>query len=170
MACCQRISDTVIGFVGARPLIFVLLGVLAVAAARAAFFSLKPMYRLADQVPDKEQALSATGKLDQKLTGANPVHVMIEWKGTPAADGSPPIKLYDERTLAVIAQAHKILEKPAGLGNVWSLDSLRRWLAATGDPSIETVQKYVKILPAHLVHRFITDDETAVLVTSAPAR
>lgn len=162
----QRLSDTVIGFVGARPLAFVVLGVLAVLVTGHAFVNLKPAYRLADQVPDKEQALAATGSLDKKLTGANPVHVMIEWKGTPQPGGGAPIQLYDERTLSVIAEAHDILEKTAGLGNVWSLESLRRWLANAGDASITNVQRYVKILPAHLVHRFITADQTAVLVTA----
>jgi hypothetical protein len=161
----QRVSETVIGFVGARPLVFVVAAIVSVIVAGHAFFSLKPMYRLADQVPDKEQALAATGSLDKKLTGANPVHVMIEWKGTAAPDGTPPIKLYEERTLAVIAEAHQILEKEAGLGNVWSMESLRRWLAAAGDSTIPNIQRYVRILPEHLRHRFITDDETAVLVT-----
>ncbi|MCC7252481.1 MMPL family transporter [Hyphomicrobium sp.] len=164
----QRLSDRVIGFVGARPLAFVLLGLAVVAGTGHAFFSLKPMYRLADQVPDKEQALAATGSLDEKLTGANPVHVMIEWKGGDAlnADGSPPIKLYEERTLSVIAEAHEILEAQAGLGNVWSMESLRRWLKEAGDPSIANIQRYVRILPEHLRHRFLTEDETAVLVTA----
>jgi predicted RND superfamily exporter protein len=165
----QRLSDAVIGFVGARPLPFVLLGLAAVIFAGHAFVSLKPTYRLADQVPDKEQALAATGSLDRKLTGANPVHVMIEWKGAAAAKGGnvpPPITLYDVGTLAVIAEAHDVLERQAGLGNVWSLESLRRWLAATGDASIENIQRYVKILPEHLVRRFIAADERAVLVTA----
>jgi predicted RND superfamily exporter protein len=162
----QRLSDAVIGFVGARPLVFSLLGLAAVLGTGHAFFSLKPMYRLADQVPDKEQALAATGKLDQKLTGANPVHVMIEWKGAKEAGGAAPIGLYDEGTLAVIREAHDILETQAGLGNVWSLESLRRWLAETGDTSIETVKKYVGILPTHLVRRFIAEDQAAVLVTA----
>ena len=163
----QRFTDTVVSFVAARPLVFVALGLAVVVGTGHAFFSLKPMYRLADQVPDKEQALAATGSLDKKLTGANPVHVMIEWNGrAPQADGRPPIKLYDEQTLSVIAEAHEILEKTAGLGNVWSLDSLRRWLAAAGDASIPNIERYVKILPHHLVHRFITADQTAVLVTA----
>ncbi len=165
----QRISDTVIGFVGARPLPFVAFGLLAVIVTGHAFVSLQPAYRLADHVPDKEQALAATGSLDKKLTGANPVHVMIEWKGPGANETSSnaqPITLYDVGTLAVIGEAHQILEKQAGLGNVWSLESLRRWLADAGDASIETIQKYVKILPEHLVRRFITADETAVLVTA----
>ena len=165
----QRLSETVMGFVGARPLLFVAFGLVAVLGTGHAFVSLKPMYRLADQVPDKEQALAATGSLDQKLTGANPVHVMIEWKGPKseaAAADATPIALYDAGTLAVIAEAHDILEKEAGLGNVWSLESLRRWLETAGDASIATVQKYVKLLPEHLVRRFITADETAVLVTA----
>lgn len=165
----QRLTDTVMGFVGARPLPFVLAALVVVVAAGAAFFSLKPMYRLADQVPDKEEALAATGSLDQKLTGASPVHVMIEWKGAADAGtgaAAPPIRLYEERTLAVIADAHDILEKQAGLGNVWSLDSLRRWLDEAGDASIDTIRRYVGLLPEHLVRRFIAADETAVLVTA----
>lgn len=164
----QRISDTVIGGVGRNPLIFVLFGITAVVATGYTFVSLKPMYRLADQVPDKEQALAATGSLDKKLTGANPVHVMIEWKrqeNRPA--GSPPISLYDEATLKAIGDAHDVLETQAGLGNVWSVDSLRRWLAASGgDASPETIKGYVEILPKHLVHRFVAADGHAVLVTA----
>jgi predicted RND superfamily exporter protein len=134
----------------------------------AAFADLPTRYRLADQVPDREQALDATSRIDQKLTGANPVHVMIEWKGAGAAKGGnvpPPITLYDVGTLAVIAEAHDVLERQAGLGNVWSLESLRRWLREAGDERIETVQKFVKILPEHLVRRFIAKEGDAVLVT-----
>jgi predicted RND superfamily exporter protein len=122
-----------------------------------AYLQLEPRYRLADQVPDREQALGATARIDQKLTGANPVHVMIEWKTGESLYGPGPI--------AVIAKAHDILEKEAGLGNVWSLESLRRWLKDAGDERIETVQRYVKVLPEHLVRRFIAKEENAVLVT-----
>ena len=122
-----------------------------------AHFSLVPRYRLADQVPDREQALKATDRLDQKLTGANPVHVMVQFN-----DGHA---LYDAETLGVIADVHTTIEKAAGLGNVWSLDSLRRWLAESGDTSIATVKKYVGLLPVHLVQRFIAKDEKSVLVT-----
>jgi len=122
-----------------------------------AYLKLEPRYRLADSVPDRETARSATAQLDQKLTGANPVHVMIEWKSGES--------LYAPGPIAVIAKAHEILEKQAGLGNVWSLESLRRWLRDAGDERIETVQRYVKVLPEHLVRRFIAKEENAVLVT-----
>ena len=160
----QRMTERIIGFVISWPLLFVLLGIGAVGFTGWAYAQLTPMYRLADQVPDKEQALAATAKLDQKLTGANPVHVMIQWK--KGTDAEPGIGLYDVATLAVIARAHEILEKEAGLGNVWSLESLRRWLADAGDARVETIKSYVDILPKHLTRRFIDEDESAVLVTA----
>jgi len=123
-----------------------------------AYLQLAPRYRLADQVPDREQALGATARIDQKLTGANPVHVMIEWRGGQS--------LYSAGPLQVIAQAHEVLETQAGLGNVWSLESLHRWLKeAGGDASPETMRKYVGYLPEHLVRRFIAKEGDAVLVT-----
>jgi uncharacterized protein len=122
-----------------------------------AYLQLEPRYRLADMVPDREQALDASEQIDKKLTGANPVHVMIEWKTGES--------LYAPGPIAVIAKAHAILEQEAGLGNVWSLESLRRWLKDAGDERIETVQRYVKVLPEHLVRRFIAKDESSVLVT-----
>ncbi len=141
-----------------RPWTYTVIGFVLFALFAAAHLSLQPRYRLADQVPDREQALAATGKLDKKLTGANPVHVMIQWNGGH--------DLFDQSTLDVIRQAQTVLEKQAGLGNVWSLDSLRRWLAETGDTSVETVKHYVGLLPEHLTRRFISEDQHAALVTA----
>ncbi len=160
----QRITERIIAFVITWPVLFFALGLGAVAFTGWAYTQLTPMYRLADQVPDKEQALAATAKLDQKLTGANPVHVMIQWKKGTEAD--PGIGLYDVSTLSVIARAHEVLEKEAGLGNVWSLESLRRWLAEAGDARVETIKSYVDVLPKHLTRRFIDENESAVLVTA----
>ncbi len=156
----QRMTERTIAFVISFPLLFTALGLAAVVSTGWAYSQLTPMYRLADQVPDKEQALAATAKLDQKLTGANPVHVMIQWNKDSG------IGLYDVATLSVIARAHDVLETEAGLGNVWSLESLRRWLAEAGDAKVETIKSYVDILPKHLVHRFIDESESAVLVTA----
>lgn len=156
MSVLATVSLGVARFSARHPAIFVLAGAIATVLCGIAFNRLEPHYRLADQVPDKEQALAATGKLDAKLTGANPVHVMIQWKERA---------LYDTETLQVIADAHKIIETEAGLGNVWSIESLRRWLKDAGDDRVETMKKYIGVLPQHLVRRFIDKDETAVLVT-----
>ena len=48
-------------------------------ACRFIYINLEPRYRLADQVPDKRQAVEASGRLDAKLTGANPIDVLIEF-------------------------------------------------------------------------------------------
>jgi len=140
-----------------RPYLYTAIGFAMFAACFAAFLDLPSRYRLADQVPDREQALDATSRIDNKLTGANPVHVMIEW-----SDGS---SLYSPAPMEVIAKVHDTLEEAAGLGNVWSVESLRRWLHEAGDDRIETVKRYVGILPEHLVRRFIAKEENAVLVT-----
>ncbi|MEQ1651689.1 MAG: MMPL family transporter [Hyphomicrobium sp.] len=140
-----------------HPVAYTVLGLALFVLFSYAHLQLEPRYRLADQVPDREQALDASGRIDQKLTGANPFHVMISWK-----DGT---KLFEPAPLAVIEATHLALEKAAGLGNVWSLESLRRWLRENGDDSIETVKKYVALLPLHLVRRFIAEEQDAVLVT-----
>jgi predicted RND superfamily exporter protein len=153
----NRVTEVIVRRVIAAPLGWSLAGLAAVVLAGLAYIQLVPQYRLADQVPDKEHALAATERLDMKLTGANPVHVMIQWKGGQS--------LFDEKTLSTIAAAHSVLEKEAGLGNVWSVESLRRWLAEAGDNRVETIQKYIGILPEHLVQRFIAAKQDAVLVT-----
>ena len=153
----HALTGGIISTVARYPLPFLLAGILAVAVTGATYAQLSPQYRLADQVPDKEQALDATARIDQKLTGANPVHIMIEWTGDT--------EIYDARTLDVIAEAHVVLERTAGLGNVWSLESLRRWLAKSGDASIEKIKRYANVLPRHLRYRFLAKDGKAVLVT-----
>jgi uncharacterized protein len=135
-----------------------LVAVLVVAGLGFIYANLEPRYRLADQVPDKQQAVAASSRLDAKLTGANPIDVLIEFpKGK---------SLYDPETLATIAAVHSALEKQAGVGNVWSLETLRRWLAEkAGKPDVATLKQYVDILPEHLVRRFISEKQDAVVIS-----
>lgn len=143
-----------------HPVLYTVIGLTLFALFSWAHLNLEPRYRLADQVPDREQALDASSRIDQKLTGANPFHVMIRWDKTKHG-------LYDPATINAIAETHAALEKAAGLGNVWSLESLRRWLRENqnGSDDIETVKKYVGLLPVQLVSRFIDKEQDAVLVT-----
>ena len=105
----------------ARPGLYSLLSLLVVVVLSLGYAQLQPRYRLADQVPDREQAVQASHRLDVKLTGANPFDVYIQFpKGA---------SLYAPETLSVIADVHALLEHQKGVGNVWSLDTLRRWLA-----------------------------------------
>src|SRR5581483_11115037 len=57
-------------------------------------------------------------------------------------------------------------EKQAGVGNVWSLETLRRWLAEkTGKSDVATLKEYVDVIPKYLVQRFIDANQDAVVVS-----
>jgi predicted RND superfamily exporter protein len=141
-----------------HPGLYSLIGLIVVAGLCVIYANLEPRYRLADQVPDKRQAVEASSRLDAKLTGANPIDVLIQF---PKGAG-----LYDKATLDAIHEVHTIVEQQAGVGNVWSLDSLRRWLAEkAGKADLATLKQYVDILPEHLTRRFISANKDAVLVS-----
>ena len=141
-----------------RPGLISLAALVVVCALGSAFFTLPPRYRLADQAPDQEKAVEGQNRIDAKLAGANPVDVMIEF---PKGQG-----LYAPETLDVLAQVHHIVESQAGVNNVWSLETLRRWLAQSlHKTDVATLKQYVGQLPSYLVRRFVSQDETAVVVS-----
>jgi predicted RND superfamily exporter protein len=141
-----------------HPALYSLISLIVVAALGVMYVTLEPRYRLADQVPDKQQAVEASGRLDAKLTGANPIDVLITFpKGA---------SLYAPESISAIAAVHAVIEKQAGVGNVWSLETLRRWLAEKmGRTDVETLKQYVDLLPEHLTGRFISREKDAVVVT-----
>ena len=151
---CYWIAVRMVG----RPGLFSLIAVIVVGGMGIVYANLEPRYRLADQVPDKRQAVAASSRLDAKLTGANPVDVLIEFpKGT---------SLYAPETLKTIADVHSMVETAAGVGNVWSVETLRRWLAEkAGSSDVATLKEYVSVIPEHLVRRFISADGHAVVVS-----
>jgi hypothetical protein len=154
----RRFCRWIAGQMVLRPGLYSLLSVLVVAGLTYVYTNLEPRYRLADQVPDREQAITASGRLDAKLTGANPIHVLLEF---PAGTS-----LYAPATLDVIADVHAIVETQAGVGNVWSLHTLRRWLQEkAGTSDIAVLREYVGLLPEHLTRRFISVKEDAVVIT-----
>ena len=135
----------------------VILGLLVVVGFGAIYVTLPPRYRLADQVPDREQAVAASEQLDAKLTGANPLHVMVDYpKGKT---------LYDPDVLKVIGEVHSIVETQSGVGNVWSIETLRRWLAKTQEDTPDKLKEYVSILPDYLTKRFIDEPDNSIVVT-----
>ncbi len=153
-AFCAFIAKRMVG----HPGLFSLIALLVVVGLGIIYASLEPRYRLADQVPDKQQAVEASSRLDAKLTGANPIDVLIEFpKGK---------SLYDQETLDTIAAVHSIIEKQAGVGNVWSIETLRRWLAEkAGRSDVAILKEYVDVLPKYLSRRFIAENQDAVVVS-----
>src|SRR6266571_9027698 len=151
---CYWIAVRMVG----RPGLFSLIAVLFVASLGVVYANLQPRYRLADQVPDKRQAVAASNRLDAKLTGANPVNVLIQF---PKGES-----LYSPETLQTIADVHATVETAAGVGNVWSLETLRRWLAEkAGATDVTTLKEYVSVIPEHLTRRFVSAEKDAVVVS-----
>jgi predicted RND superfamily exporter protein len=141
-----------------HPGLYSLLGVVIVGGLGLIYANLEPRYRLADQVPDREQAVAASHRLDAKLNGANPIDVVIEFpNGT---------SLYSPEALATLAEVHATVERQPGIANVWSVETLRRWLAEKmGKSDVATLKQYVDMLPEHLTRRFISAEQDAVLVS-----
>src|SRR5271154_19689 len=154
----RRFCDWVALRMVRRPGLNTAIGLVVVAGRGAAYFGLHPSWRLADQVPDQEQAVQASGRLDAKLTGANPIDVDIKFP--------PGVSLYAPQTLDTIAEVHQALEDQAGVGNVWAVETLRRWLAQKlGKNDVATLKLYVDALPKYLVRRFVNEKQDAVIVS-----
>ncbi len=154
----RRFCAFIAGHMVSRPGLYSLLGLAVVAGLSLNYARLQPRYRLADQVPDQQRTVAASERLDVKLTGANPIDVLIEFP--------PGASLYAPQTLDVIASVHAILEKQQVLGNVWSLETLRRWLfEKTHKSDVAVLKQYVDMLPEHLRGRFISADGDAVVVS-----
>jgi predicted RND superfamily exporter protein len=154
----RRFCDWIATRMAAHPVPYSIVSLVAVVGLTVIYSGLDPRYRLADQVPNKQQAVAASQSLDEKLTGANPIDVLIQFP--------PGAGLYDPATLAAIGEVHTIVESQAGVGNVWSIESLRRWLAETaGTSDIEVLKQYVDVLPESLTRRFVAKEEDSVVVS-----
>ncbi|MEL6422161.1 MAG: MMPL family transporter, partial [Pseudomonadota bacterium] len=133
------------------------LGLTLFALCIAAHSQLVPNYRLSDQVPDNKESVAASERLDAKLTGAHPIHVMLRWK-----EGAT---VRDARMLDVISDVHKVLADHPRIGNVWSVHTLRTWLAEIGVTEVAEIGRYIDLLPDNLVSRFLNEETRRTLVT-----
>lgn len=146
------------GKLRSNPVPVAIVGLLLLTLFSIAHWQLKPQYRLSDQVPDNKQSVAASERLDAKLTGSLPVHIMIQWPEGKTVES--------EDVINAISGAHSLIETQAGIGNVWSLDTLRQWLQENaGDSRPETVVKYLDKMPEHLAARFVNRTERAALAT-----
>jgi len=134
-----------------------LLGIAALVAFAAMHLQLEPLYRLSDEVPRHNQSVGASKRLDARLTGAYPLHIMVEWPEEMTI-GSAPV-------LDAIAAAHGIQVAHPDIGNVWSVETLRQWLKDIGIDDPKVLERYLGLLPDHLVGRFVNTKSRSALVT-----
>jgi predicted RND superfamily exporter protein len=128
-----------------------------VAGLAVAYSGLRASYRLADEVPEGGHAVAASGRLDAEISGSNPIQVLVTLP--------PGLSLYAPETLAIIEDVQRVLESQPGVGNVWSLESLRHWLSAQmGLKGTDALKQYVDEFPLFLVRRFIAKDQRSAVV------
>jgi predicted RND superfamily exporter protein len=140
-----------------RPALYSLVAVALVAGLGVIYTWLPAQYRFADQLPDREQAVQAANLIDSKLHGANPIDVLIQFPSGAS--------LYAPETLATIDDVQDAVEKQEGVGNVWSLATLQRWLAEkAGTSDVATLKEYVDMLPKDVINRFIAPQHDAAIV------
>ena len=155
----KRFCSMIAGKMVNRPGRYSLIGLMIVLILGCLFADLQPRYRLADEVPDKQRAMAASQHLDGKLTGANALDVLVRFP--------PGTQLFDPKTIELIGAVQAVAERTAGLGNVWSIETLRRWIVENESANVlDTLRAYVDELPASLVGRFIDQTRDAVLVSA----
>lgn len=80
--------------------------------------------------------------------------ITIDNKALPRARNAgnrPGASLYETQTLNVIAANHSIVAAQPDIGNVWSLETLREWLAKKAhERSVAVLKRYVDMLPNYL--------------------
>ena len=140
----------------ARPGLYSLFSLAVIAGLGLTYSQLHARYRLADQVPNKQQAVAASHRLDAKLTGSNPISVLIDFGRRLALRSA---------IAGGLREVHSLVEKQRGVGNVWSVDTLRRWLTEKlGRTDVEALKEYVGYLPESLVRRFLSEDMRSTVV------
>ena len=144
-------------FLSFRHLPVFVLSLAFMATAAYMHWQLEPVYRLSDEVPGNKEAIKASRTIDKALAGAHPLHIMVTWPARTT--------LGTGEVLSVLGAAHIVLETQKGVGNVWGVETLRRWAAENGNGDVETVTRYIKKLPAHLTGRFVNERSRTALVT-----
>ena len=95
---------------------------------------------------------------DAKLSGSNPIDVLIEF---PAG-----ASLYAPRRSTMTRRLMPRSRGRRASATSGRLETLRRWLAEkAGHADIDTLKKYVDLLPKHLQRRFLSEKQDAALVS-----
>ncbi len=140
-----------------RAALYSAISVLLVGGLAYVSIDLEPPLSLADQVPDRDQAVKASSRLDVKLTGANPVTC---WSNSPRTSRLCAENTRRHRRRAFNRRETSRRRQCLVAGNAAA------WLAEkAGKSDVATLKQYVEVLPEHLVRRFIAAKQDAVVVS-----
>ena len=124
-----------------HPGLFSLIAVVVVGGLGVIYANLEPRYRLADQVPDKQQAVAASEPARRQAHRR---------QSDRRADRIPQGRRRSTRRRRCRPSPTftRSSRTQAGVGNVWSLETLRRWLAEkAGRSDVATLKQYVSVIP-----------------------
>lgn len=132
-------------------------GVALLLALTAMYLKVPAYYRLSDLVPKHQQASTVAKQLEKRLAGIYPITLMVTWpKG---------LDISSTRVMSAMADLHGATERTSGVSNVWSTETLRRWLAETDHSSNDDFQAFLSKMPREVYARLVNDNHRTALVT-----
>ena len=131
-------------------------GVALLLVLTAVHLNVPAHYRLSDLVPQNQQSATVAQQLEKRLAGIYPVTVMVTWP-----EG---LDISSSRMTSAIADIHRAVEQTGGVSNVWSAETLRRWLAETGHSSSDDLRTFLSKMPREVYARLVNDAHRTGLV------
>ncbi len=119
------ISQATANFILSAPRTIAAAGILITLIAGALYSQNLPRYSYQENLPDGNAPFAAIQKIDKHLGGSNSLRLMIQLP--------KDAKLQSPETLALIAEAHAVLESEPLFGAITSLTNADRWMNAGGN-------------------------------------
>jgi predicted RND superfamily exporter protein len=132
-------------------------GVALLLALTAMHLMVPAYYRLSDLVPRNQQAATVAQQLEKRLAGIYPITLMVTW---PEGLDSSSI-----RVTSAMGDIHRAAEQTAGVSNVWSTETLRRWLVEAGHSSNDDFRTFLSKMPREVYARLVNDAQRTGLAT-----
>ncbi len=115
-------------------------------------------YRLSDQVPDADNTLLAMDLIDEKLSGAQKINILVSWP--------QGMQYHSPKVMQAIGETHRLLESQSKINTVSSLETMRLYLKKElAEQSPLAFKAYVDKLPDHLSARYLNLKERTALVS-----
>ncbi|MBU0500811.1 MAG: MMPL family transporter [Gammaproteobacteria bacterium] len=151
----ERLGQIAATLITNRPRTLALICLLGVSQLGLLYALGEPHYRYREFLREENPSLQAMRKIDEKLAGTSTLALFLQW---PA--GAKPSS---EQMLAVIRDAHHLLEAEPLVKDVWSLHSVAAWLDGNGTGKLD-VAGFLRAFQPRLLDRLLSEERgTAVL-------
>ncbi len=119
---------------------------------------LEPRYRLSDQIPDSDISMKAMDLVDEKLSGAQTVNILVEWPENQT--------FLSPKVIEAIGETHRLLLAQDKIHHATSLETIRLYLKDAHERnSLNFFGDYVSKLPDGLRQRYVNEAGRAALVS-----